>query len=124
MTAEPGKWREAVKFAVREVRRLGMFGLTQRELERFSSALLTDARQLAAQGNKISNGGWVGWLGGWRRETGYWIVFLCFVSFGARSLGGTWLVCFEWARLDLGLGLIWFDVIRFERGVVVVVRVV
>lgn len=64
MTAEPGKWREAVKFAVREVRRLGMFGLTQRELERFSSALLTDARQLAAQGNKISNGGWV-WLVGW-----------------------------------------------------------
>lgn len=57
MTAEPAKWREAVKFAVREVRRLGMFGLTQRELERFSSALLTDARQLAAQGNKISNGG-------------------------------------------------------------------
>eukprot|EP00752_Nemacystus_decipiens_P009435 g8434.t1 len=56
MTAEPAKWREAVKFAVREVRRLGMFGLTQRELERFSSALLTDARQLAAQGNKISNG--------------------------------------------------------------------
>eukprot|EP00903_Cladosiphon_okamuranus_P006624 g6470.t1 len=56
MTAEPAKWKEAVKFAVREVRRLGMFGLTQRELERFSSALLTDARQLAAQGNKISNG--------------------------------------------------------------------
>lgn len=58
MTAEPGKWKDALKFAVREVRRLGMFGLTQRELERFSSAMLTDARQLAAQGNKISNGGW------------------------------------------------------------------
>lgn len=55
MTAEPAKWREAVKFAVREVRRLGMFGLTSGELGRFSSALLTDARQLAAQGNKISN---------------------------------------------------------------------
>ncbi|CAM9586417.1 unnamed protein product [Ectocarpus sp. 12 AP-2014] len=55
MTAEPTKWRDAVKFAVREVRRLGMFGLTSGELTRFSSALLTDARQLAAQGNRISN---------------------------------------------------------------------
>lgn len=41
---------------VREVRRLGMYGLTTGELNRFSSALLTDARQLAAQGNRISNG--------------------------------------------------------------------
>lgn len=56
MTAEPAKWKEALKFGVREVRRLGMFGLTSGELNRFSSALLTDARQLAAQGNKISNG--------------------------------------------------------------------
>lgn len=56
MTAEPSKWKEAVKFAVREVRRLGMYGLTPGELNRFSSALLTDARQLAAQGNRISNG--------------------------------------------------------------------
>lgn len=55
MTAEPAKWKDAVKFAVREVRRLGMFGLTSGELKRFSSALLTDARQLAAQGNRISN---------------------------------------------------------------------
>lgn len=56
MTAEPAKWRDAVKFVVREVRRLGMFGLTDGELNRFSSALLTDARQLAAQGNNINNG--------------------------------------------------------------------
>ncbi|CAN0578587.1 unnamed protein product, partial [Ectocarpus sp. 12 AP-2014] len=40
MTAEPAKWKDAVKFAVREVRRLGMFGLTSGELTRFSSALL------------------------------------------------------------------------------------
>ena len=33
-----------------------MYGLTPGELNRFSSALLTDARQLAAQGNRISNG--------------------------------------------------------------------
>ncbi|CAM9843317.1 unnamed protein product [Pylaiella littoralis] len=62
MTAEPAKWKEALKFGVREVRRLGMFGLTSGELNRFSSALLTDARQLAAQGNKISNGEQVGFL--------------------------------------------------------------
>ncbi|CAM9642158.1 unnamed protein product [Chrysoparadoxa australica] len=55
MTAEPARWNEAVKLAVREVRRLGMFGLTQGELDRFSSALLTDTQQLAAQGDRISN---------------------------------------------------------------------
>ena len=86
MTAEPAKWREAVKFAVREVRRLGMFGLTQRELERFSSALLTDARQLAAQGNKISNGG----LFGTGRRCG--AVWCC--------LSGVWLNRVE-STLDL-----------------------
>lgn len=55
MTAEPSKWKEAVKLAVREIRRLGMYGLTHGELMRFSSALLTDAQQLAAQGDRIGN---------------------------------------------------------------------
>ncbi|CAM9324505.1 unnamed protein product, partial [Phaeothamnion confervicola] len=41
--------------AVREIRRLGLYGLTQGEVDRFSSALLTDAQQLAAQGDRISN---------------------------------------------------------------------
>lgn len=52
MTAEPSRWQEAVRVAVREIRRLGMYGLTAGELARFSSALLTDAQQLAAQGDR------------------------------------------------------------------------
>ncbi|CAM9381441.1 unnamed protein product, partial [Discosporangium mesarthrocarpum] len=55
MTADASKWKQAVKLAVREIRRLGMYGLSEGELTRFSSALLTDARQLASQGNRLSN---------------------------------------------------------------------
>jgi len=55
-TAEPARWREAVATAAREIRRLGLFGLTAQELERYATALLTDTQQLAAQGDRISNG--------------------------------------------------------------------
>lgn len=56
MTAEPHRWKEAVCKAVSEVRRLGVHGVTPSEMERYASALMTDAEQLAAQGDRISNG--------------------------------------------------------------------
>lgn len=56
MTAEPHRWKEAVCKAVSEVRKLGVHGVTPSEMERYASALMTDAEQLAAQGDRISNG--------------------------------------------------------------------
>jgi len=56
LTANPRRWREAVATAVKEIRRLGLYGLTNQELARYSTALLTDTQQLAAQGDRISNG--------------------------------------------------------------------
>jgi len=55
MTAEPGRWREAVVKSISEIRKLGLHGVTPGEMERYASALLTDAEQLAAQGDMISH---------------------------------------------------------------------
>ncbi|KAL7554494.1 hypothetical protein ACHAWF_017950 [Thalassiosira exigua] len=55
MTAEPRRWEEAVRAGVAEVRRLGLHGVTPGEVERYASALLTDAEQLAAQGDTVSH---------------------------------------------------------------------
>ena len=49
-----GKMRASSKLiaaAVKETRRMGQFGLTQSELERFGAALVTDSEQLAAMGS-------------------------------------------------------------------------
>jgi len=56
MTAEPHRWKEAVCKSVSEIRKLGLYGVTQGEMERYAGALMTDAAQLAAQGNRISHG--------------------------------------------------------------------
>jgi len=56
MTAEPHRWKDAVCKALSEVRKLGVYGVTPGEVERYTSALMTDAEQLAAQGDRISNG--------------------------------------------------------------------
>eukprot|EP01041_Mallomonas_annulata_P011058 gene11058-23114_t len=55
LTTEPGNWREAVTVAVSEIRRLGMFGLTEGELDRYKSAVLSEAQQLAAQSEQMSS---------------------------------------------------------------------
>lgn len=55
LTAEPNRWRGAVCKALSEIRKLGVYGVTPGEMERYSSALMTDAEQLAAQGDRISN---------------------------------------------------------------------
>lgn len=41
--AEPDKWDKAVSLAVREIRRLGFFGLSQSELSRYITAMLRGA---------------------------------------------------------------------------------
>jgi len=56
MTGDPLRWREAVTRSISEVRKLGVYGVTQNEFERYASALLTDADQLAAQGDRIGHG--------------------------------------------------------------------
>ncbi|KAI3463546.1 hypothetical protein Pfo_020209 [Paulownia fortunei] len=55
VTAEPQNWRNAIKVAVQEVRRLKEFGVTNGELARYLDALLKDSEQLAAMIDNISS---------------------------------------------------------------------
>lgn len=56
MTAEPARWKDAICKSLSEIRKLGQFGVTSGEMERYASSLMTDAEQLAAQGDRISHG--------------------------------------------------------------------
>jgi len=56
MTAEPERWRDAILKSLAEIRKLGLYGVTSGEMERYASSLMTDAEQLAAQGDRISHG--------------------------------------------------------------------
>jgi len=56
MTAEPARWRDAICKSLSEIRKLGEYGVTAGEIERYASSLMTDAEQLAAQGDRISHG--------------------------------------------------------------------
>jgi predicted Zn-dependent peptidase len=56
MTAEPKRWRDAICKSLSEIRKLGLYGVTSGEMERYASSLMTDAEQLAAQGDRISHG--------------------------------------------------------------------
>jgi hypothetical protein len=62
MTAEPQKWKEAITKSVSEIRKLGIYGVTMGEMERYASSLMTDAEQLAAQGDRISHGDQLSYL--------------------------------------------------------------
>ncbi|KAJ1433155.1 hypothetical protein B484DRAFT_326931 [Ochromonadaceae sp. CCMP2298] len=55
MTTDIQSWRAAVVMAVREIRRLGLFGLTESELQRYKQATLSEAAQTAAQGRQAGN---------------------------------------------------------------------
>lgn len=55
MTADPKRWQEAVSKSIAEIRKLGLYGVTQGEMERYAGALMTDAAQLAAQGDRVSH---------------------------------------------------------------------
>lgn len=48
--------------SISELRKLGLYGVTPGEMERYASALLTDAEQLAAQGDMISHGDQLAYL--------------------------------------------------------------
>ena len=53
MTAEPDRWRDAIAKSLSEIRKLGLYGVTPSEMERYASSLMSDAEQLAAQGDRI-----------------------------------------------------------------------
>ena len=55
LTTDPASWRDAVRLAVREIRRLGLFGLTASELGRYKQAVLSEAEQAAAQADQTGN---------------------------------------------------------------------
>lgn len=62
MTAEPARWKDAICKSVSEIRKLGLYGVTPGEMERYASSLMTDAEQLAAQGDRISHGDQLSYL--------------------------------------------------------------
>jgi hypothetical protein len=62
MTAEPQKWKEAILKSLSEIRKLGVYGVTMGEMERYASSLMTDAEQLAAQGDRIQHGDQLAYL--------------------------------------------------------------
>ena len=62
LTAEPSRWKDGICKSLSEIRKLGTFGVTPGEMERYASALMTDAEQLAAQGDRISHGDQLAYL--------------------------------------------------------------
>lgn len=62
MTAEPARWEDAIGKSLSEIRKLGLYGVTPGEMERYASSLMTDAEQLAAQGDRISHGDQLAYL--------------------------------------------------------------
>ena len=62
LTAEPSRWKDAIYKSVSEIRKLGLYGVTPGEMERYASSLMTDAEQLAAQGDRISHGDQLSYL--------------------------------------------------------------
>ena len=55
LTTEPSSWKEAVRIAVIEIRRLGLFGLTESELGRYKQAIISEAEHSEAQADQTSN---------------------------------------------------------------------
>eukprot|EP01039_Chlorochromonas_danica_P002675 gene2675-2920_t len=55
MTTDIDHWKEAVQLAVKEIRRLGLYGLTGSELARYKQASLAEAAQIAAQCDQKSS---------------------------------------------------------------------
>lgn len=55
LTTDTASWREAVRTAVVEVRRLGIHGITPTELKRYKQAVFADAEQAAAQAEQMGN---------------------------------------------------------------------
>lgn len=53
LTAESHRWKEAIFKSLCEIRKLGQYGLTPGEMLRYVSSLMTDAEQMAAQGDHI-----------------------------------------------------------------------
>lgn len=62
LTAEPTRWKDAIAKSLSEIRKLGKYGVTPGEMERYASSLMTDAEQLAAQGDRIGHGDQLSYL--------------------------------------------------------------
>jgi len=62
LTAEPARWKDAICKSLSEIRKLGIYGVTPGEMERYAGSLMTDAEQLAAQGDMISHGDQLAYL--------------------------------------------------------------
>ena len=45
LTTDIGRWKDAVAMAVLEIRRLGLYGLTEGELVRYKQAIMAEVRE-------------------------------------------------------------------------------
>ena len=55
-------WDEAILKCTSEIHRLGHYGLTTSEFDRYKEAILADASQLAAQGDTLAHGDVINFL--------------------------------------------------------------
>jgi hypothetical protein len=55
LVVDSDDWRNGVAIAVKEFKRMAEFGMSENELQRCLSALLSDSEQLAAQGDRMTN---------------------------------------------------------------------
>jgi hypothetical protein len=55
LTTDIRCWRPAVILAIKEIRRLGLYGLTEEEVNRYKRAILNEATQTVAQGDQMGN---------------------------------------------------------------------
>jgi len=62
LTSEPERWQEAIHASVKEIRKLGVHGVTQGEMERYVGAIMTDSAQLSAMGDRLSHGDQLAYL--------------------------------------------------------------
>lgn len=56
MMCDADKWQAALGTALRELRAVAHFGITEDEMKRYVQSLRADAEQLAAQGDTVASG--------------------------------------------------------------------
>jgi len=56
MQCDAKKWEAALGTALKELRAVALYGVTQDEMKRYVQALLADSEQLAAQGDTVASG--------------------------------------------------------------------
>jgi len=62
LMSEYNTWEQAVFIAIREIKKLGKYSITNSEFLRYSSSVMSDSAQLASQGENIAHGDQLSYL--------------------------------------------------------------